>query len=150
MDILTKESYVSILERLDKLKADTPALWGKMNAAEMLEHCKRATDVTLGKLELKPKWYVKLFFGSMIKKAVTDDSIYKHSLQTAPEYVVHDKSLDFNTQLIALKNSVEEFLNTPDHVLENTVHAIFGKMTAENWKKSQWKHLDHHLRQFGL
>jgi hypothetical protein len=30
------------------------------------------------------------------------------------------------------------------------VHPMFGKMTADQWGRSMWKHLDHHLRQFGV
>jgi hypothetical protein len=29
-------------------------------------------------------------------------------------------------------------------------HFIFGAMTMEQWNALQWKHIDHHLRQFGV
>ena len=28
--------------------------------------------------------------------------------------------------------------------------ALWGKMTHEDWDKLMWRHLDHHLRQFGV
>jgi hypothetical protein len=27
---------------------------------------------------------------------------------------------------------------------------LWGKMTQEDWDELMWKHLDHHLRQFGV
>jgi len=29
-------------------------------------------------------------------------------------------------------------------------HPFFGKLTNEQWCKGTWKHLDHHLQQFGV
>ena len=32
----------------------------------------------------------------------------------------------------------------------NTPHPFFGKLTNEQWGKANWKHIDHHLQQFGV
>jgi Protein of unknown function (DUF1569) len=34
--------------------------------------------------------------------------------------------------------------------IRNEIHPVFGKMTKEQWSKATWKHLDHHLQQFGV
>ena len=33
--------------------------------------------------------------------------------------------------------------------LSDKKHPVFGFMTKEQWSKSGWKHIDHHLKQFG-
>jgi hypothetical protein len=32
----------------------------------------------------------------------------------------------------------------------NEKHPVFGKLTKEQWSKATWKHIDHHLKQFGV
>ncbi len=29
-------------------------------------------------------------------------------------------------------------------------HPVFGRLSVDDWGRLSWKHLDHHLRQFGL
>jgi len=29
-------------------------------------------------------------------------------------------------------------------------HPFWGKMTYKDWNKLMWKHIDHHLKQFGV
>ena len=35
-------------------------------------------------------------------------------------------------------------------VVTQDPHPFFGRMTGEEWDRLLWKHLDHHLRQFGV
>lgn len=150
MNQLNKENSELFISRLHQLNEIQNPLWGKMNAAEMMQHCRKALDVPLGNLELKPNWFFRFFLGKMIKKKVTDDSIYKPSLPTAPEFVTHDKSLIFEEEKGKLVNTINEFVSISDDLLNQKEHALFGKMTASEWRISQWKHLDHHWRQFGI
>lgn len=107
-------------------------------------------EVPLGKTVLKPNWFIKLFFGKMIKRAITDDSVYKQGLQTAKEFITHDKSLVFQEEKSKLIQTIDEFIRFDDKILDKTSHVLFGKMNSHDWRRSQWKHLDHHWRQFGI
>ncbi len=54
---------------------------------------------------------------------------------------------EFENDKNELIKLVEGF-NAP--ALTNQPHPVFGKLTKEQWSKATWKHLDHHLRQFGV
>jgi hypothetical protein len=147
LDSNTSSGYISRLENLD---STTIPNWGKMNATQMLAHCRIAMELPLGKIEVKTNFIFKLLFGKMIKKKVTDDSIYKPSLPTAAEFVIKEPNLNFEEEKSKLITTINQFCNLKNDVLSNKIHPIFGKMTNEEWRISQWKHLDHHWRQFGI
>lgn len=147
---LNTDSHQKILDRLNKIEAKTLPQWGKMNASEMIRHCRIAMELPLGRLELKPNFFFKLLFGKWIKNKVTNDEIYKPGAPTAPEFKVHNKELNFETEKTQLINTMNEFVQRDDSLLAKTIHPIFGTMTSHEWRKSQWKHLDHHFRQFGV
>ena len=48
-----------------------------------------------------------------------------------------------------LLSYIDRFLAIGPEVIANKKHPFFGELTFEEWDKLQWKHLDHHLRQFG-
>ena len=150
MHILDSNTSQAFIDRLESLSEDTIPKWGKMNSTEMLKHCRLAMEVPLGRLKLKPNFIFKLLFGKMIKKKVTDDSIYKPSTPTANEFKVTDANLDFQTEKELVIRTIHEFSNFSDKKLDETPHQLFGKMNSTEWRISQWKHLRHHWEQFGI
>jgi hypothetical protein len=44
---------------------------------------------------------------------------------------------------------IERFATTPPEKL-GVVHPSFGRMRPRDWDVLQYRHLDHHLRQFGV
>lgn len=77
-----------------------------------------------------------------------DDTIWKHNLPTAKGFKVVDKK-DFMTELTNLLNEVNDFHKEKDREAWKP-HPAFGTFTHEQWGKMQYKHLDHHLRQFDV
>lgn len=149
MSILNQSSAPEIIDRLNNLKPDTQPQWGKMNAAEMLLHCRKAIEIPLGKHQLNPNFFFKLFFGKWIKSAVVGDKPFQKDSPTSPDFLVNDKGLDFEKEKQALLADIHDFINISDDILDQRPHGLFGSMTAHEWRKGQWKHLDHHWRQFG-
>lgn len=147
LDVNTAKGFIV---RLDNLSSTTKPSWGKLNAIQLMAHCRIAMELPLGKITVKSNFFFKLLFGKMIKKKVTDDSVYKPSLPTASEFVVKGANLNFDNEKSKLIDTIYEFINLSDEVLNKTIHPIFGKMTASDWRISQWKHLDHHWRQFSI
>jgi hypothetical protein len=47
-------------------------------------------------------------------------------------------------QLIDMVNSFSETS------ISGEPHPFFGKLTKEEWSRGTWKHVDHHLQQFGV
>ena len=44
---------------------------------------------------------------------------------------------------------MREFQSLGEHGCDGHVHSFFGTMSGAEWGVLQYKHLDHHLRQFG-
>lgn len=138
-----------IIERVNKLKNDSKPEWGKMNVAQMLAHAQAPLRVAFGELKLK-RGLIGILFGSIAKKKLTgDEKPFKQNLPTHPHFVVSDKRSfeDERKKLIAL---IVHFTSLGEKSIVNKQHPFFGEMTEREWDALQWKHLDHHLRQFGV
>ncbi|TWO31659.1 DUF1569 domain-containing protein [Seonamhaeicola sediminis] len=143
------EAHKEILNRINKLKADSKPLWGKMNVSQMIKHCHGPIEVAMGTKQLNVNLgFMKKLIFKLFKSSLYNDKPWKKGIPTAPEYVVRDDP-EFKTEKGKLVELINEF-----HSLKNktnwVTHPLFGDFTAEQWGQAQYKHLDHHLRQFGV
>ena len=135
----------NILNRIQKLTPGSQAQWGKMNVAQMLTHCQQPLRVVYGEMKLKRN-LMGVLFGKMIKRMLLKDEPYKPSLPTAKEFIITD-SREFENERKKLIDLVKRF--STDQISKDP-HPLFGTMTPAEWDFMQWKHLDHHLRQFAV
>ena len=142
----TTESEKTI-NRIHSLSSDSKAQWGKMNVTQMLIHCQQPLKVVTGELKLK-KGMMGLLFGRMIKRMILKDEPYKQGLPTAKEFIITGTG-NFEKEKKALIAYVQQFSKNGARGLPTAPHPVFGKLTTSEWDFMQWKHLDHHLRQFG-
>ena len=138
----------SILNRIQKLTPESKALWGKMNVAQMLAHINTVLKLATGEGTYKPN-LIGILLGPWIKKVVLNEKPYKHNLPTGPGFVIADKR-DFDIEKENLMNTYQKFIEGGTANADGKKHPIFGKLTADEWGFSQWKHIDHHLQQFGV
>ncbi|HET9057399.1 MAG TPA: DUF1569 domain-containing protein, partial [Chitinophagaceae bacterium] len=120
--------------------------WGKMDAAQMLAHVQMPIKIALGTHQPKGSFLLRLI-GPLFKSKLWDAVPYKESLPTDPTFITTGQVKDFEkekSQLLQLVNNFSE------NNIARDAHPIFGKLTKEQWAKATWKHLDHHLRQFGV
>lgn len=139
-------SKEEIISRIAKLSGQHVPLWGKMSVSQMLHHCQFPLKLAIKNdpKGSKPNFLARLFF----KKMMYNDRLWRKNLPTVPKFkVVEDK--DFNSEKKLLLELIEEFSSKSDKINWNP-HPMFGKFSPEQWGKIQYKHLDHHLRQFGV
>ena len=144
-DTTTREELIG---RLDKLTADTPAVWGKMSLPQMIKHC-RLWEEMIHENKLFRRPLIGRLIGPMILKKVLQSPEFRKNSPTVPETRVTDTNIDLYNergQLIRLINSYPQY-NLPDN---SFIHPFFGKMTREQIGKFAYLHLDHHLKQFGV
>lgn len=146
-NLFEPSTATGIIERLNRIEADAKPNWGKMNAAQMVTHCQAPFRVYFGELKLKQA-LIGILFGRMAKKKLFTDSPWKKSLPTAREFVVADDR-DFQKERESLIGLIRRFVADGGKATPAT-HPFFGKMTAEEWAMLGYKHLDHHLKQFGV
>lgn len=136
-----------MLSRLERLRPDAARQWGKMTVAQMLAHCQQPLRVATGELPLK-RSFIGLLFGRMAKKKLLSPAPWQPGMPTAPEFKVTD-ARDFAKEKAALLALVKRFGETGPAGLTKAPHPFFGPLTTDEWQALQWRHLDHHLRQFG-
>jgi hypothetical protein len=137
-----------VLDRINKLSPGTKQLWGKMTVAQMLAHAQTTLQVALGERKLKGG-LLGFLFGKIAKKKLGGDKPFKQNLPTAPSFIVKDER-NFELEQEKLLDLVKRFGHTDPVEIAKRPHPFFGKMTVNEWDNLQWKHLDHHLRQFGV
>lgn len=135
-----------IIERINKLTPGTKQLWGKMNVSQMLAHIQMPIRIAYGIHQPKGSFLLRLI-GPLFKSKLWDEKPYKQGLPTDPTFVMTGSEKEFEKEKSAVLELLNNFTN------ENVIgehHPVFGKLTKENWSKATWKHLDHHLKQFGV
>lgn len=136
-----------LADRVRAVTADATPRWGRMNAAEMLAHCADALRNATGELPiaLRP---LPLARTRLVQWLMIDVVPFPKGAPTArelrsraPESIVQERDA-----LLAL---LERF--APEHAQVSWApHPLFGTLTAAQWGRLAHKHLDHHLRQFGV
>lgn len=139
-----------IISRVNALTPTSKALWGKMNVGQMLAHCNVAYEIVHEPGKHTPPGFIDKFFAKLFAKStVIGDKPYAQNGQTAPIFIIKD-SKDFaveKTRLVTYINKTFEQGSAHYDGLENM---NFGKLSAKQWNTFFAKHLDHHLRQFGV
>ena len=147
--IFNTEAYEEILSRIDQLSESSERQWGKMQVGQMLHHCQYPLKIGLGRHNPKNKPSLMLkVMGKFFKKSLYNDKPWKQNLPTAKSFKVEDDK-DFTAEKQVLVGLIRDFHQEKDKK-EWDPHPAFGSFTPEQWGQMQYKHLDHHLRQFGV
>ena len=138
----------TMIARIEALTPTSPALWGRMNVAQMLAHCDVPMQVAHGDLKIK-RGLIGFLFGKMVLRQYLSDAPLSHNSPTFKEAII-PSDVSFEVSRAKLIARVERFQKDgPDGIVKDP-HPFFGKMTTDQWAILQVKHLDHHLQQFGV
>lgn len=147
-DFFEPAVQTELTQRLRAMRHDNARQWGLMNAGQVLAHCSIGMQMVTGELRLR-RALVGYLFGGFVKRLVTrDDGPLRRNTPTAPELVVTDEK-DFETERAQLLARIEALAAAGPAACTSHPHAFFGSMTPQQWSVLTYKHLDHHLRQFG-
>jgi hypothetical protein len=144
--IFDKAENQAIIARINSLRPDSKALWGKMTVDQMCKHCTCALNIAFGKQEVKVNFVIRLL-GKLLKNKVFNGEFQKNS-PTAKEFVFTTQ-FDLETAKKEFATGFAQFAEGHESI-KVMDHPFWGKMTYEDWDKLMWKHADHHLRQFGV
>lgn len=150
MKSLFKQSDVEeLITRINKVTPESKPLWGKMNAAQLMAHCIAPLKMAHGEIPSKRN-LMSLLFGKMFKKKyIIRNAVFPKNLPTDPHFLVPNP-MQFEMERNRLIQKLQEFSAKGPNGITNKVHSFFGPMIAEEWDILQYKHLDHHLKQFGV
>ena len=144
--LLQEDGYLDIKQRLEKLDENSKREWGKMSVGQMCWHCQYPLQLAI---ENKPNsskgnWFIKTFF----KKSLYNEKPWRKNLPTAPQLKTQENK-EFSKEHKKLKALIDQFYDNRNRE-KWYPHPTFGTFTKEQWGQLEYKHLDHHLRQFGL
>lgn len=137
-----------ILTRIDKLNPNSQPQWGRMDVAQMLAHCSAFQDIAMGN-SFPPRGWLGRLIGRFVKPLLYNDKPIPHDMSTIPTILITEKK-EFDTEREKLKQKLIAFQNDGPEKCTTHSHPFFGKLSSEEWGKGIYKHLDHHLNQFGV
>ena len=146
-NLFEPEAAEEVISRIDNLRPTSARQWGKMGPAQMLAHCSIAMDMALGKLN-PPRMFAGRLIGPLFKSIYTNEKPFGKNAPTAETLVVAD-SRDFAREQEQLKVKIRQFSEGGEARCTRHPHPFFGLLSPEAWSRGMYKHLDHHLRQFG-
>ncbi|GAB1447415.1 hypothetical protein MASR2M44_04100 [Bacteroidota bacterium] len=146
--LFNPETLLEITERINQLRPDSKALWGVMNPAQMLKHCQGPLEIATGRKN-PPRMFIGRLLAPFMKAIYYNDKPWGKGIQTAPEFKTLG-NYDFNEEKAKLLELVNEFSKGGEAKCSKNPNPFFGKLTPEQTAFAQYKHLDHHLPQFGI
>jgi hypothetical protein len=148
MQNLFQEAAVEeVISRLDKLQPTSQRQWGKMEVAQMMAHCNATMDMALGRLN-RPRVLIGRILGPFVRHVFTNDKPFSRNSPTDEKLKISDQR-DFLREQKQLKQKVRQFHDGGEAHCTKHPHPFFGALTPHEWSTGMYKHLDHHLRQFG-
>lgn len=145
--IFNKEEAENLISRAKSITANSLPLWGSMNSTEMFYHCnftnKQILDGEMDKRKTTFKDFSRKIFALYFLKQFPKN-IKGLKRNDAKGKVSQE---EFEKEKEEFSNLVRRYYQ---HKKEISVrHPVFGNLSKKEWGLAVWKHLDHHLRQFG-
>jgi hypothetical protein len=142
------ETVRELKDRMSHLRPDTPRLWGKMTPAQAMAHCTIAMELALGDRR-PPRMLIGRVIGGIIKPmAFKESEPMRRNSPTIPGFVVSDDR-DLTVECEKLSLAIDRFAACGPSGCTTHPHSFFGRLTPDEWSMWMYKHIDHHLRQFG-
>jgi Protein of unknown function (DUF1569) len=148
-NIFTKPVSDEVVNRINKLTPSTAALWGKMNVSQMLAHCNVTYEMAFENIHPKPNFFMKFILKTFVKKTVVDENPYKKNNPTAPAFIIKDEK-NFEIEKKRLVDYVNKSQQLGESYFDGKESLSFGKLNITEWNNMFYKHLNHHLGQFGV
>jgi hypothetical protein len=135
-----------IVARLSNLTPDRRPLWGRLDAARVQTHLSDQLRMAVGDVVCKPK--NTPFRYPVIQQLIVYVLPWPKGAPTAPELLATVPT-EFEADRKVLVQLIERVgTRKPEEPFGD--HPAFGRLSRRAWGVLAWRHLDHHLRQFGL
>ncbi|MGO9865415.1 MAG: DUF1569 domain-containing protein [Terriglobales bacterium] len=146
-NLFQPDAVDDVISRIDKLQPMSQRQWGKMEVAQMMAHCSATFDLASGRL-IRPRVLVGRLIGRFVRPIFSNDKPLPKNSPTDKKLAISD-SRDFGREQEQLKVRVRQFHQGGEAECTKHPHPFFGALTPHEWGTGMYKHLDHHLRQFG-
>ncbi len=148
-NIFSSEVCEEINNRIDQLTVASEPNWGKMNVAQMLAHCNVTYELVFENIHPKPNALLRLILKLFVKNMVVSEKPFKRNSQTAPVFIIATEK-DFEIEKARLKAYINKVQKLGASYFNDKASHSFGTLKTTEWNAMFYKHLDHHLSQFGV
>jgi hypothetical protein len=148
-NVFEEQTVRELAARVNKLTADKKPLWGKMNAAQMLAHLNVMYEMVYENKYPKPGPFKRFIISLLAKKMVVGDKPYPRNIRTAPAFLIRNER-NFENEKQRLIGYIGRTKNDGEKFFDGRESHSFGPLTIKEWNTMFYKHLDHHLSQFGV
>ena len=126
--------------------------WGNMTLAQALAHCTSGIQMAMGIINPKRASLPANIIGPLIKPLVFgDDKPMRRNSPSSPELFSADLTqCDFERERAQFIAAVNSFATKGAACCSQHPHPFFGPPKPQQWAILMYKHVDHHLRQFGV
>ncbi len=142
-----KDHVLDMKARVEKLTLNSVSRWGKFNVQQMVCHLLDQMEFALGKktsvLELVkgPPMFIRNFVRLYLP-------FPKGKIQTNPMMLTTQPG-DWEKDKVRLLELMDEFMES-EKKEKWGFHPFFGALTGMEWARLAWRHMNHHLSQFGV
>jgi len=147
-NIFENEVTAELIERINRISPEQRPSWGKMSADQMLAHCNVTYELVYDNKHAKPGAFKKFMLRLFVKNLVVSEKPYKKNSMTAPEFLITD-TRNFEKEKERLITYINRTQQLGEAHFDGRESHSFGTLTKNEWNNMFYKHLDHHLKQFG-
>lgn len=148
-DIFDKGVSDEIIQRINSLSTNSKPKWGRMSVDQMLAHCNVTYELIYENKHPKPKGFKKWMLKTFVKNMVVNEKPYKKNSRTAPVFLITNEK-DFKIEKDRMISYITKTRELGSGHFDNKESHSFGNLTKTEWNNMLYKHLDHHLNQFGV
>jgi len=151
-NLLEARAAEDIQQRVLRLQPESARQWGSMNVAQALAHCTSGMLMAMGEIKPKPAGFPNNVLGRLIKPLVFgNDKPIRRNAPSFPElFTAEPTAADFERERARLMEAINSFVSKGEAGCSEHPHPFFGPLKPQQWAVLMYKHLDHHLRQFGV
>src|SRR5262245_5846234 len=143
--ILSGPARQEVRDRIARLTPDRQAAWGNLSAPQMVCHLADSLRMALGDLPVAPRWFPIRY--PPLKQLLIYVAPFPKSAPTAPELLARPPR-DWTSDVADLQSLIERIAARRGAV-SWPPHPAFGRLSERAWGVLTYRHIDHHLKQFG-
>ena len=135
------------LERLRRVTPGTRPRWGRMHAGQMIVHLADQLRLALAEVPMSKPWPgpakyqpLRWLLINVVPMPKGSRSFRELFLTPAGDFARDRAALEALLARAAARGPEGPWGGSP----------LFGRLSREEWGVLGWRHLDHHLRQFGV
>jgi Protein of unknown function (DUF1569) len=148
-NIFDTQTTNSIIDRINKLNANSQPTWGSMSVDKMLAHCNVTYEMLYTDIHPKPNAFIRFILKVLVKQKVVSETPYQQNGKTAPAFIIKEAK-NFEIEKQRLIDFINKTQQQGEAYFDGKVSPSFGPLSKTEWNNMFYKHLHHHLTQFGV